>query len=154
MIGRPVSLAWFSLLLAPLAVSCAADSPRVPRGWAAEEVQIRTLLEESIAAWNRGDIDGHLAIYAASVTVMTENGPRPGIDPIRASFSEAYFRDGKPLQSLQAEQVAVRPVGKVAALMTGRFRLRGGDLPDRTGWFTLVWQHTKAGWRAIHDHTR
>ena len=25
--------------------------------------------------------------------------------------------------------------------------------PPLSGWFTLVWQRTAAGWRAVHDHS-
>jgi len=40
-----------------------------------------------------------------------------------------------------------------SALVTGRFILSGGTEPEQSGWFTLVWIRTPAGWRAIHDHT-
>ena len=40
-----------------------------------------------------------------------------------------------------------------AALATARFVLSGGGKPDQSGWFTLVWLRTPAGWRAVHDHS-
>jgi len=110
-------------------------------------------LQASEDAWNRGDLKGHLAIYDESVTAMTRNGPRPGIAPIEDAFTKAYFRDGKPKQQLRTEQVNVRPLSAGSALMTGRFILSGGGEPEQSGWFTLVWQRTPAGWRVVHDHT-
>ena len=84
---------------------------------------------------------------------MTKNGPRPGIAPIEKAFSEAYFRDGKAIQQLRFEELAVRSLTPDAALATARFVLSGGGKPDQTGWFTLVWLRTPAGWRAVHDHS-
>jgi len=37
--------------------------------------------------------------------------------------------------------------------MTGRFALSGGGLPEQSGWFSLVWLQTPAGWRVVHDHS-
>jgi ketosteroid isomerase-like protein len=118
-----------------------------------DESQLRNLLQSSADAWNRGDLQGHVAIYDPSVTVMTNNGPRPTIEAIVKSFGDAYFVNGQPKQQLRMESVAVRPLSADSALMTGRFILSGGDDPERSGWFTLVWVRTAAGWRAVHDHT-
>lgn len=111
------------------------------------------MLQASVEAFNRGDLPGHLSIYDPSVTFMTKNGPRPGIAPIETAFRETYFRDGLPKQQLRFEQLAIRPLGTGQAMATGRFVLSGGEEPDQTGWFTLVWSRTAAGWRAIHDHS-
>jgi hypothetical protein len=54
---------------------------------------------------------------------------------------------------LRMESVAVRRIGTDAALSTGRFVLEGGGLATQSGWFTLVWQRTPAGWKAVHDHS-
>jgi ketosteroid isomerase-like protein len=121
--------------------------------WAADEAQIRRQLAASTEAFNRGDLDGHLAIYDPGVTFMTGDGPRPGIAPIEKAFRESYFRDGRPIQQLRFETLAVRPLGTDVALATARWTLSGGDRPDRTGWFTLVLQRGAAGWRAVHDHS-
>jgi ketosteroid isomerase-like protein len=110
-------------------------------------------LTASAASWNAGDLKGHLSIYDDSVTVMTKTGPRPSVAAIEASFSAAYFKDGKPKQLLSFEQVSIRFLSSESALMTGRFELAGGGLPDQSGWFSLVWVHTAAGWRVVHDHT-
>jgi ketosteroid isomerase-like protein len=119
----------------------------------ADIAQMRAALQASADAWNRGDLKGHLAIYDASVTVMTKTGPRPTIEAIEKSFGQAYFVDGRPKQNLRMESVAIRGLSDRSALMTGRFILSGGGLPEQSGWFTLVWIRTTAGWRAIHDHT-
>jgi len=121
--------------------------------WAADEAEIRAMLQASMEAFNRGDLSGHLAIYDAAVTFMTADGPRPGIAPIEASFREKYFLDGRPKQQLGFEQVAARSLAPDSALVTGKYLLSGGEEKDQSGWFTIVWTRTPAGWRAIHDHS-
>jgi len=127
--------------------------PGAAVSWTRDEAEIRTMLQASVEAFNRGDLPGHLAIYDPAITFMTRNGPRPGIAPIEAAFTESYFRDGMPKQQLRFEQLAVRALGADQALATARFVLSGGAEPDQSGWFTLLWLRTPAGWRAIHDHS-
>ena len=134
---------WAALVAAPLA---AAD-------WAADEAQIRQSLADSVDAFNRGDLKGHLALYDEDVTFMTKEGPRPGIEPIEKAFREHYFKDGQPIQQLRFEQLAVRQLNDGAAIATARWALAGGGKPEQSGWFTLVWLRTAAGWRAVHDHS-
>ena len=131
------------LLAAPLA---AAD-------WSSDEAEIRQSLAASVDAFNRGDLPGHLAIYDESVQFMTKDGPRPGIAPIEKAFREHYFQNGKPIQQLRFEQLAVRWLNDGAAIATARWALAGGGKPEQSGWFTLVWLRTPAGWRAVHDHS-
>lgn len=119
----------------------------------APESEIRGLLERSAAAWNRGDLDGHLADNADSVTFMTAKGPVVGKDRTADLLGRAFFRDGKPVQALRFEQVSIRPLGGAHALVVGRFVLHGGGEPERSGWFSTVWERRPAGWRVIHDHS-
>ena len=127
--------------------------PAVAADWAADEADIRRRIDESVLAFNRGDLAGHLAIYDERITFMTKDGPQPGVAPIEKAFREKYFRDGRPIQQLRFEQLAVRQLGPDAALATARWILSGGDQPELSGWFTLAWQRTRAGWRAVHDHS-
>jgi uncharacterized protein (TIGR02246 family) len=134
---------------APMAQSSPADHST----WAADEAAIRAATTASADAWNRGDLKGHLAIYVDTVTFMTRTGPRPGVAAIEQQFSQVYFRDGKPKQTLRFEQVTLRRLDANSALETGRFVLSGGGEAEQSGWFTLVWIRTPAGWRALHDHS-
>lgn len=128
-------------------------APPAAAAWEQDRAEILAAIHASSEAWNRGDLPGHLRIYVDSVTFMTSEGPRVGVDAIRESFARTYFADGAPKQQLGFESLAVRPLGPGAALQTGRFVLTGGGEPDQTGWFTLVWIRTPEGWRAVHDHS-
>jgi ketosteroid isomerase-like protein len=140
---------WRALVL----VAASAVAPGAAADWAADEAEMRQRLADSAAAFNRGDLPGHLAVYEAGVTFMTKDGPRPGVAPIEQAFREKYFRDGRAIQALRFEDLAVRPLGPDAALATARWVLSGGEQPEQSGWFTLAWTRTPAGWRVVHDHS-
>lgn len=143
------------LLIALALAACTrtASVAPTPETWPADEAAIRAELSSSAGGWNEASLTKHLALYDSSVTFMTRNGPRPGVEPIRQSFNERYFVNGKPKQALSFSNVQVRPLGRDAALSTGRFLLSGGGEPDQSGWFTLVWVRTANGWKAVHDHS-
>jgi ketosteroid isomerase-like protein len=146
-LNRPQS--WLALAL----LAAAFIAPAATADWASDEAEIRQRLADSALAFSRGDLPGHLAAYDESVTFMTKDGPRPGVAPIEKAFRETYFRDGQALQQLRFEALAVRPLGPDAALATARWVLSGGERADQSGWFTLTWQRTPAGWRVVHDHS-
>ena len=142
-----------SLLLGACAHRAGGPPTATPPPWAWEERRIIELTARSAEAWNRGDLRGHLALYADSVTFMTDSGPRSGVAPIEESFARKYFAQGRPRQTLRFGHLAVRPLGVSAALETGQWMLTGGGLPDQDGWFTLIWLREPEGWRVVHDHS-
>lgn len=146
--NRPKRLTAIALLAVAFGIAPAASAD-----WAADEAEMRRLLAESALAFSRGDLAAHLAAYQEDVTFMTKDGPRPGVAPIEKAFREKYFRDGKAIQQLRFEQLALRPLGPDAALATARWVLSGGGEPEQSGWFTLAWQRSPAGWRIVHDHS-
>jgi len=109
-------------------------------------------LNATAEMWNRGDVDGFMAPYAASATYMTPAG-LIGVDAMRARYLAKYFTGATPDQQLRFDQLEVRALGADHALMTGRFTLAGGSKPEQTGRFTLVWMRTPSGWRITHDHS-
>lgn len=137
------------LLSLLLVTACAVPQPAMEE----DEAQIVAAMKASTGAWNRGSLSGHLAIYDPSVTAMTRQGPRRGVAPIEEAFSRTYFRDGKPKQQLNTEQMTIRMLSADSALVTGRFILSGGSEKEQSGWFTLVWIRTPSGWKVVHDHT-
>lgn len=128
-----------------------AQTPKLPPPLVV--TTIRTMLDSSAAAWNRGDVRGHLATNADSIEFMTRHGPVVGNDSVIQMMTDHYFKNGQPTQQLRFEHVTVRPLGKRYALAIGQFILSGGGLADQSGWFSTVWEHRPEGWRVIHDHS-
>ena len=118
-----------------------------------DEQAIRALLQTTADGWNKGDLNQYLSVYTTGATEMLSTGPAGGVEAIEKTMKEGFWKTGKPLQTLRYENLVVRIIGKKAALVTGKFVLTGADRPDRTGWFTTVWEKTKDGWRMIHDHS-
>jgi ketosteroid isomerase-like protein len=141
-----VSWAVALLVLAPVA-RVLAQGPGVT------EREIQGLLDASAASWNRGDLDGHLADNADSISFMTRDGPIVGKARTAEALRRSFFQDGKPLQQLRFEQVTIRSLGPRHALVVGRFVLEGGGRPEHSGWFSTIWQRQAEGWRVIHDHS-
>ena len=61
-----------------------------------------------------GNLNGHLADNADSIRFMTGKGPVIGKRQTEDILRKAFFRDGKPIQSLRFEQVDIRPLGERA----------------------------------------
>lgn len=139
-----------------LVVGCAGGGSQAPMPNPDSDIS-RTLLkleQGSLDAWNRGDIEGHVALYSDSATMMFKAGPKGGREFIKSSLAKNFWKDGKPLQQLAFEDLAVTPLGKNHAMMTGRFILKANATQkEATGRFTLVWVKTAEGWRIIHDHS-
>mgnify|MGYP002778360090 CR=1 FL=1 len=140
---------WPALLLGPLACRPAGPSPAArgapPNGGVAE---VRAALGASVAAWNRGDLDGHVAVYADTGTAGPPFGPG-GRARARAGLA-AFFAGPRP--NLALDSLVLRPLGADYVLAAGRYRLAGAGAA-RAGWFTEVWARTAAGWRIVHDHS-
>jgi uncharacterized protein (TIGR02246 family) len=110
-------------------------------------------LMASADAWNKADLPGHIGLYTDNATFMGGNGPIQGRQRVGESLAKSFWRDGKPKQTLSFDRIEVRALGDRHALSTGHFVLTGGGEADRSGWFSLTWEKTGAGWRIIHDHS-
>jgi len=141
------------MLVAGLLVFGCASRPSSNVISEADRSEIQAALDASVNGWNEGSLTKHLSLYDPAVTAMTRDGPRPGVLAIEESFRKTYFLGDKPKQNLRMEHVALRSLSYDSALMTGRFILEGGELPEQSGWFTLVWVRTASGWKVVHDHT-
>ncbi len=153
---NPITASLLSLSLAGMVLlsGCASQRDALAKSplKTSDREELLVRLENSVQAWNRGDLPGHLALYDESVTKMTGTGPQPTIAAMETSLAAAYFHNGHPGWKLRVEKVAVRKLDTGAALMTGRFIL-SRRAQEKSGWFTLVWVRTSSGWKIIHDHT-
>jgi uncharacterized protein (TIGR02246 family) len=141
------------MVLCGLLGACATGGARTGAPTAADDAEIRAVLDSTAAGWNRGELAIYMAAYADTTTSMGAHGLERGLAPIEAGMRAGFWKTGRPLQNLHYEHVDVRFLGRDDALVTGQFVLTGGGRPDRTGFFTTVWARTRAGWRMIHDHS-
>jgi len=127
-----------------------------PAGLSPEESQrdVRRLLDEQAAAWNRGDLEGFMAGYWRSpeLTFLSDDNWTRGWDATLERYRRKYQSEGKEMGRLTFREVEVEVLGPDSALARGRFELeRTKDRP--TGLFTLLLRRLPEGWRIVHDHT-
>ena len=138
-------------VMAVFSLACHARTSPAPSSSA--EAEIRAVLDSTAAGWNRGDLGPYMAAYAEDADAGGSNGFVHGPLAIEEGMRRGFWKDGRPAQQLRYEHLTIRMLGGSDALVTGQYVLSGAGLPDRTGWFTTVWEHRPQGWRMIHDHS-
>lgn len=114
--------------------------------------EIKKLMHQSAADWNKADLNAFMTLYDTAATFMFSTGP-VGLEKMRANYERGFFKDGKPIQQLRFEDLEVRMLGTDHALLTGKFILSGNNLADRKGIYTLLFVKRAEGWKILHDHS-
>jgi uncharacterized protein (TIGR02246 family) len=158
--GRNFTLVRFGILLAFVLIVMLAGAAvlRVSVGAAGEDrtgdrAAIMAVLNQQVAAWNRGDIDAFLEGYwhSPELSFSGSNGVSRGWEQVREHYKKSYA-DRATMGQLDFSDLEFRFLGNDAALVLGHWHLKR-DKGDVGGFFSLVWQRFPEGWRIIHDHT-
>ena len=114
---------------------------------------VRGVLDQQVAAWNRGDISGFMDGYARSPDTVFVSGDT--VTRGWATVLERYRRkydSREKMGRLQFGELEIRPLGRDAAMVLGRWQLtRADDAPH--GRFTLIFRRIAGRWLIVHDHT-
>lgn len=135
--------AFFAVLVVATAVSAQAQAER----------DIRKVMTDQAAAWNRGDIDGFMAGYWRSVKLTFVSGTEVtrGWQPTLDRYKKGYDTRAK-MGTLTFSDLEITVLAKDAAVVLGSWSLaREKDNPH--GKFTLIFRKFKEGWRVVMDHT-
>jgi ketosteroid isomerase-like protein len=119
-----------------------------------ERAAIQRVLDDQVAAWNKGDLVAFMRGYLESddLSFFSGDAKTKGWKATLERYQKKYQGDGKEMGKLAFSEMSIELLGNDHALVRGRFRLqRMNDAP--TGIFTLIVRKTPAGWRIIHDHT-
>lgn len=114
---------------------------------------IRRVMNEQTAAWNRGDIEGFMSGYWNSPELKFVSGANvtKGWQPTLDRYRKSYDSRAK-MGTLEFSDLEINVLSKDAAIVLGTWKLqREADAPG--GKFTLVFRKFKDGWRIVHDHT-
>jgi ketosteroid isomerase-like protein len=122
---------------------------------------VRKALADQVDAWNRGDLEGFMAGYWRSPSLVFFSGGKSGgsrtegWDPMIERFRRNYQAGGREMGHLTFEQLQVVELSPDAALARGTWRLDfEKQEPKRIeGLFTVILRRLSDGWRIIHDHT-
>ena len=117
------------------------------------KADVRKVMDEQVAAWNRGDIDGFMKGYwnSPEMTFVSGDTVTKGWQPTLERYKKSYDSRAK-MGELSFTDLEITVTGKDSAVVLGRFTLvREKDKP--TGLFTLNFRRFKDGWKIILDHT-
>jgi beta-aspartyl-peptidase (threonine type) len=117
------------------------------------KADIRKVMDEQVAAWNKGDIEGFMKGYWKSpelVFVSGDNVTR-GWQETTDRYKKSYDTRAK-MGTLTFSELEITVLGKDSAKVLGRWKV-AHEPKDSQGRFTLIFRRFKEGWRIIHDHT-
>jgi hypothetical protein len=118
-----------------------------------DEVEVRKVLDEQVAAWNRGDIDGFMQGYWKSDSLMFigSKGVTHGWKQTLENYKKGY-PDTVRMGKLNFDLLSVKKLSAEYFLVVGKFTLKR-SIGDASGHFDLVFRKIKGRWVIISDHT-
>jgi ketosteroid isomerase-like protein len=116
--------------------------------------EIIPLLKEQDAAWSRGDLDGFMKYYDSSseLVFMGSNGPVRSAQTLKEYYDKKYKKGTADFGKLTFSDLEVEELAPGLARAWGKWLVEQKD-QKLSGWFSLIWKKTPAGWRIIHDHS-
>ncbi len=122
---------------------------------APESAAVVAMMEQSVADWNRGDLDAFATCYKDSPDILFIGKTiSRGYAQMLATYKRSYPTRDK-MGTLSFSGLETQPLDARFATVTGRFHLErtaaGGG--DADGYFLLVVEKTSAGWKIVRDDT-
>ena len=128
----------------------------------AQTDDIRAMMQNSQAAWNRGDIPAFMASYEDSpkTTFVGATTVNRGFQPILERYKHNYSTK-EQMGALTFADLDIRLLPASCgqpeyAVVTGKFHLersaKGAATKD-DGIFSLLWHKGPGGWKIVLDHT-
>jgi ketosteroid isomerase-like protein len=117
------------------------------------DAAIRKVMDDQAAAWSRGDIDGFMAGYWNSDSLVFVSGVNVtrGWQLTLDRYKKSYDTRAK-MGVLTFSDLEVTMLGRNAAVVLGSWALKR-DADNPHGKFTLTFRKFKQGWRIVMDHT-
>jgi len=135
-------------------VSLLAIGDARPQAREREQSAIDKVLQDQVAAWNRGDLVAFMSGYWKSpdLTFFSGKEKTGGWDATLTRYRKRYQEKGADMGKLSFTDLDIQILSRSSAFVRGQFRLvRAKDTLN--GRFTLIFKKFPEGWRIIHDHT-
>ncbi len=118
------------------------------------EKEIRHVLGDQVAAWNKGDLTGFMAGYwnSKDLTFYSGKDKRQGWEETLQRYKMRYQGEGKEMGTLTFAELEVKLLGEDYAVVKGRWNVEMKK-EKLDGLFTLIMRRTDKGWKIVHDHT-
>ena len=120
---------------------------------AGPEKQIRKMLAEQTAAWNRGDLEAFMKGYWKndSLLFVGKNGPTYGYTNTLNNYKKNYPNKDY-MGSLQFTLLEVKPMAKQLWMVLGKWELTR-NAGNVSGHYTLLFKKINGEWVIIMDHS-
>ncbi|MFZ9755727.1 MAG: hypothetical protein ACO3DK_06835 [Bacteroidia bacterium] len=140
-------------------VACLASCQSEPQRPTFAPSDAIDVMQEQVAAWNRGDIDGFMQGYwkSDSLQFITSKGLKTGWETVRQGYHRSYPTREK-MGSLQFDYQRVEWADEREQRLhvLGRWKVQSVTDPSDTGhsgWFHLTFLGFPEGPRIVADHT-
>lgn len=134
-----------------LLTSCFTSNPEIPE----QKQAIEKMLNNQVAAWNRGDINGFMQGYLndSSMQFISKKGVRKGWKQTLEAYKKHYpGKDSMGTLQFDLDEIEfLTPDASIGHIMGKWKLLRANDTPS--GYFSLITRRTTAGPKIIIDHT-
>jgi uncharacterized protein (TIGR02246 family) len=122
--------------------------------WADDTADVKKVLDDQQAAWNKGDLEGFMKGYWKSKDLTFASGKdmTRGWQETLDRYKKRYQADGKEMGKLAFTDVQVQVLASGVALVTGKWELTLSK-EKIEGRYSLILKKLDDGWRIVHDHT-
>src|ERR1041384_7430953 len=150
---------WFTavaLAILPFLLSGCASSPKPVTAAAVNianiPMEVAGEIQKAADAWNAGNLDGFLELYAETATFTLPDHYLQGRKAIR-EFYAPNFRPAAPHYELTFERLDVEILCPEAVLVRGIYQNKLNGQTTRRGTTSLVMRPVLGRWKIIHDHS-
>ena len=141
---KQIAAIFFVVLLAATVSAQKSDAKAV--------ADIRKVLDEQVAAWNRGSVEDFMQGYWRSEkTTFSGRNLTRGWQTVLDNYKKNYNTREK-MGTLSFGELEINVLSKDAAYVFGAWKIQDGNT-NPGGRFTLIFRKFKEGWRIIHDQT-
>ncbi len=133
-----------------LSITAIAQKHAVP-----DKQQIMQVLSVQQTAWNDGNLDGFMAGYWKSDSLMFigKKGVTKGWQPTLDNYKKSY-PDKASMGTLQFDIISVEIISNKSAYVVGKWHLkREASKGDLEGHFTLLFKKIDSRWVIVSDHS-
>lgn len=122
-------------------------------GQSKDELQIRKLLSDQSAAWNRGDIETFMKGYWKNDSLMFigKSGVTYGWDKTLSNYKRGY-PDTASMGKLTFTLIRLQKLSPEYHFVIGKWHLQR-TIGNLEGHFTLLFRKIKGQWMIIADHS-
>jgi ketosteroid isomerase-like protein len=118
------------------------------------ETAVRAVLDDQVACWNRGDLDGFMRAYwnDERLTFFSGGTVTKGWKPVADRYRKRYKAEGTEMGTLTFADVEIFPIDASHSFARGKFKLVTSKGTEE-GLYTLQLKKGEDGWKIVHDHT-